>query len=253
MKKIFSFLIIIIILLLSTIIVIKNFSNLVGTPKYIYVESFTEKRFEVIDEVYDLTLVNPSNITLNNLKYCKNLKKLYIISSNEYENLEFLEGLNLSYLYIEGKCIDWSYIKNLTTLNVLEIYSSNFKNTDLLKNLNDLIGLTLFSSEQVNLESISNLKRLQWLSLSTQNSDISQIAELKNLKSLLLFNIPINNLKFLNQMNNLSFLQMDMIYVDDYTPILSLNELTELKIYNNDIPYDIYNNLLSKGIIISHD
>jgi len=111
--------------------------------------------------------------------------------------------------------------------------------------LHDLLGVDYFftvkhialSDTQVSdvttLASLTNLESL--LLDNTQVSDVTPLATLKNLQWLVLSNTPVNNLEPLAGLTNLEGLFLDNTQVSDETPLAGLTNLECLWLDNTQI------------------
>ena len=84
------------------LIVIKLIYCIFISHEYIYIEDSSRSKFVRASEIEELYLSGPKDSTIAHLKYCRNLRKLSIVDSQEKDlgNINFLSDLNLTSLYL---------------------------------------------------------------------------------------------------------------------------------------------------------
>ena len=150
-----------------------------------------------------------ANITiLNDLKYCTNLKELFLGYNNISDisvlgNLTKLENLYL----IANNISDISALKNLSSLQKIELDFNNINDISVLKNLTNLTYLSLWENDISDINILENLTNLKILSLGYNNiSDVSMLNKLTNLERLSLSGNNISDVSVLGNLTNLEYL-----------------------------------------------
>jgi len=140
----------------------------------------------------------------DDIKICKNLKKLSI-SSNNLSNLNEIAGLvNLEGLFIcENKVkLDISAIKNLKNLEIVYIYKTPINNLKPFENCVNLKQLVAWKCGLTSLEGLGNCHKLKYLEVHLNSiSDLQPIANLTQLKTL---NIADNHITDFSVLKHLS-------------------------------------------------
>ena len=99
-----------------------------------------------------------------------------------------------------------------------------------LKNLKWLQLESTQVSDLSPLAKLKNLEKLQWLELyKTQVGDLSPLAELKNLQWLYLRKIQVTDLSQLAELENLNSLTLESTRLSDLSPLAELEKLEKLK------------------------
>jgi hypothetical protein len=237
MKKIFRIIVLICLLCLICLIpLLKNYTNILGKPKYIYVDNYSGKKFEKISDIEYLELIFPTEFSLNKIKYCDNLKELFIISHKKYENLNFIGDTDISSFSYLGECEDWSKIAELTSLNELNIYRSNYSNTEYISRLNQLNSLTIQTRSDLNIENLTSLYDLKYLAIDIPNNDLSGLCDLKQVETLCIWGCEnISDLSFLKYMDNVTTLNLQSLNnIKDYDFLLEMKNLRRVEILIQD-------------------
>ncbi len=147
--------------------------------------------------------------TLDDLKYCTNLKELYI-------------GLN--------QVSDISGISELNQLKVVNLTSNQISDVSSLANIKTLEKLVLDHNNISDISSLTGLENLTLLDLGSNNNntfnDMESISKFTNLESLTLYNNMCSDISLLSNLTKLEFLSLS---TNDITDITSLENLTNLK------------------------
>ena len=131
-------------------------------------------------------------------------------------------------LYAAGKNIEslsgLQYAKNLTHLNVGELYDSA------------VWPPLLHTNRITDISPLSALVRLSWLHLGGNNVvDVSPLSELTSLRTAILYNNRIADVAPLSQLTDLAFLDLDGNRITDARPLSDLTRLRWLSLSNNRI------------------
>lgn len=232
-----------IVLLFSTIIItfLKCFTGVLGKPIFILVDNHSGKSIVKTSSLVNIDLVDPSQFTLSNLKYCSNLQTLCLITHSEYENLNFIGDLKITSFYFSGECKDWSKLNELIHLKTLSISYSNFDDLSLIKDMNNLEELTIQTTSVVDFSEIIELHKLSEISIDVGNTDISDISKLTQINTLDIFRCSnLDNIDFLKSMDNIQVLSLDRLCIDDYFALTQMKKLKCVKlfkIYTDDFTF----------------
>lgn len=105
--------------------------------------------------------------------------------------------------------------------------------------LSDVYNITefvIFVSDENNISDLANLKNLKKLSLHGDKiTDISPLAKLKNLEELELDKNKITDISPLAELKNLEKLELDKNKITDISPLANLPNLKELRLADNNI------------------
>jgi len=141
-------------------------------------------------------------------------------------------GLNLQ----NYKLSHFSFIKNLTQLNKLNLALNNVTDLSSLKKLNQLNELNLQKNEIIDISILEKLKNLK--SLNLQANKISEIKSLSNLKNLNQLNLSSNRVTHFNslaQLNDLTYLDLSDNQISSLLVLKMMTKLVELDLRFNNI------------------
>ena len=179
------------------IFILKTFTGVFGTPKFIYMHSYissnlTRKEYrngfvrpENVEEI-DIDESNMKEAKLN-LKYCGNIKDIYVSYPEDktLDNLSFLENqYKVRNLFIVGKCSDWSSMSSCKDTTALSILKSNFTDTEILKDFRNLHELVIETDSDINYQGFDTLDSLESFYILAPNADIAQIVKAGSLNYL---------------------------------------------------------------------
>ena len=161
------------------LIVIKLIYCIFISHEYIYIEDSSRSKFVRASEIEELYLSEPKDSTIAHLKYCRNLRKLSIVVSQEKDlgNINFLSDLNLTSLFLSGTWNDYSGIQTQSNLKELGIHCDNFTSDDIkyLVKLDKLeitdIHVLCYDLDISNFDKLENLKHLNLFALGIKGSE----------------------------------------------------------------------------------
>lgn len=203
------------------------------------------------------------------LKYFSDIRYLCLRSFDFKEiNHTFLQGFdNLSWLELnlesDSLNFDISFLENLKSLNCLLIHGLGIKKNNTiyhrnlypLQNLNKLLALRL-DDLNLNLNNLDFLnKDLLCLSLRTSKiNDLSFLENLNNLKLLELIDCNINDITNLKNLKNIFKLDLSENMITDISPLENLVNLEYLYMSKNNIQsIDVVSNFKKlKSISLSY-
>ncbi len=230
----------------------------------------------------DISSLNIENI--NGIEKFKNLETL-IMSNNSVEDISPLKDLNIKFLDVQNnnisdlsplyemKSLDNLYISNniisnddyLDKLNFinksdiyLEVNDDNEETLDFIKktkNINrrvsyfdfdDILVLDTRKFNSFNCDILSYFINLEELYLGTNSFNYDAIKSVKSLKKIVMSDIELEDINFLSDLNNLTYLDISNNKISDIEPIKNLINLKELYIRNNYISdYKVIDEILS--------
>lgn len=189
---------------------------------------------EPLSELSDLTYLNISETSVDDITTLRNANKLKVLNANS----TFIEDISaLKYcITLEELEIGNTNVSDLSVLaslrNLKKLNASNTMVTRLtqLNNCPVLTSINLGGSKITNILSLRELTQLTNVDISnTLVRDLSPIETLKDLQSLNISGSAINNLQALSQLENLRELYCSNTTINDLTPLKNHRRL--LKIY----------------------
>ncbi len=148
---------------------------------------------------------------------------------NEQQNIV---GLNLQ----NYKLSHFSFIKNLTQLNKLNLALNNITDLSPLKKLNQLDELNLQKNEIVDISILEKLKSLKKLNLQANKiNKIKSLSYLKNLNQLNLSSNTVTDFDSLTQLNDLTHLDLSDNQISSLLVLKMMTQLIELDLRFNNI------------------
>ena len=179
---------------------------------------------------------------LTGLEYAKNLKYLYLNSSQVSDFTPILELSNLLTLHLYNSSRTRNPIDNinsvpeLTQLWDLALSGYQFRDLTAFAGLPNLRYLRLFDNQISDVTPPTGLPNLRGLYLSNnQISDITPLAGLTNLRWLSLWGNQIKDISPLAEVTNLETLYLSGNQISDITPLAGLTNLHYLTLSGNRI------------------
>jgi len=201
---------------------------------------------------------------LEGVQYCVNLKSLEIVKNNVSDismlaSLTHLQDLNIWYnnvsdidpiqsltnikkLYLDYNPIpinNWAFLKNWTWLEELGMGGMNLTNSDItfLSNFSNLTWLQIFNNSHIDdLSPLADLTNLKILLINGNKiSDLSSLSKLVNLLDLNIGENQISDLTPLTNLTNLKILSFFSNQATDISPLASLTNLETLAIQYNSV------------------
>lgn len=155
--------------------------------------------------------------TLSDLKWFKNLKRLYLPSCD----VQSLEG-----------------IEELTALEVLDVRNNKIESIEPVKNLKNLVELDCADNPVGDYSVLSGLTKLEWLSIGGNMSWTADLSMIKNLKELKTLSAPycgISDLSPLKNLDKLEYLKLGKNDIDNIEVLAGMQRLNYLDIEDNQI------------------
>lgn len=201
---------------------------------------------------------NIKNEDLAALKKLPNLKYLDVLQNNITDLTTIGELTQLEMLRFGGgskieKPKDLSPLKNLNKIKYFSgvgLYELN--DLTLFENMDDLVYFEItFADIQNGLDVICEKENLLALNLFYCTSEnFSEIGKCTKLKKLTLAHANVTDLSFLEYLTELEYLDIDSVNAEDYSILLELPSLKYLGTRSCDIPNEIINKLIEKGVKI---
>lgn len=206
-----------------------------------------EYKFENIDMIKyfinlkKLSIYDGKFTNISSLKNLKKLKYLFIINSEEIEDIFPLKELKeLEYLEIRGNGEIKKNTKVLSELKKLKLLKFRYNPDDIFPNLNSLTNLEYLEVRCVienNLpERRFNISTGEGIELPVKYEvDVENISKLKKLELLNLENIKLKNTFYLSKLKNIKKLKMRRCNIDDIVYLAGLKRLEYLDLSFNSI------------------
>ncbi|WYP26038.1 LPXTG cell wall anchor domain-containing protein [Alkalihalobacillus sp. FSL W8-0930] len=200
-----------------------------------------------VDNTVDLSfLEHTKNLTHLNLEGVKakdwspltNSKNLnsFGLMGVRIDNLDFLQGLNLSELSIDSSIVkDWSSISEFTLRTFLTPYS-NFNDLNLINSNESLTNLDIRHTEVKDIQSLVRFKNLEVLAVGgvVKQSDLDMIASIESLRSL---NASESNLTDVSMFANTKLTEI-ILHHNEISDISALSHIETIKMHSQEITLD---------------
>jgi len=188
---------------------------------------------EPLSELSDLTYLDFSETSVEDLSPVRNLNKLKVLKANstlidDIFNLKY--NITLEELEVANTTIDdlgvLSSLHNLQKLNVAQTQVNRINH---LKNCPNLVSLNMGGTRIANLGALQDLTQLKSLDISqTAVRDLGPVIALKDLQSLNIAGSAITNLQALSELENLREVNCSNTAVRDLTPLKSNRRLSKI-------------------------
>ena len=184
-------------------------------------------------EMSDLTWLDLSGTSIEDLAPVRNLNKLEVLRANStlVEDLSVLKyNITLKELEVANTTIDdLSVLTTLRNLEKLNLANTQINRLTLLKNCPNLVSLNLSGTPISNVGILHDLVKLKSLDISnTIIRDLSPIAGLKDLQSLNISGTAVANLQTLGELENLREFYCSNTSINDLTPLKKNRRLSKI-------------------------
>ncbi|CAL5998918.1 Conserved_hypothetical protein [Hexamita inflata] len=218
--------------------------QLIKVPKLIHLNihqnkiSIQQQLYSIIINNKIITTLNLSGISMQRedlqiISTLANLTKLYLKQCN-------IDSINfLTQSLVEEKLNDKAQkVRNLISLQCLDVSDNNLKNVDRLSKFTNLKELYINGNQLQNISKLSKLVKLQKLDVSNnkccdQTNFIDPIGALIDLQYLNISGNQIENITVLQKLNNLQQLDISNNKISSIDSLLSLINLRELDMHSN--------------------
>ncbi len=188
---------------------------------------------EPLSEMSDLTWLDISGTSIEDLSAVRNLNKLKVLRANstmidDISALKYnitLEELEVANTNVE----DLSVLTSLHGLQKLNLAETQVDRVSHLKHCPNLISLNLSGTRIANIGFLQDLLQLKALDISnTTIRDLSPVSNLKDLQSLNISGSAVSNLQPLSELQNLRELYCSNTTVRDLSPLKSNRRLSKI-------------------------
>ena len=188
---------------------------------------------EPLSELSDLTWLDVSGTSVEDLSPVRNLNKLKVLRANStlIEDLTALKyNITLEELEVANTTIeDLSVLASLRNLLKLNVNNTQVNRISNLKSCPNLTSLNLGSTRIANVGVLQDLVQLKSLDISnTAVRDLGPISNLKDLQSLNISGSAVSNLQALSGMENLRELYCSNTSISDLTPLKGNRRLSKI-------------------------
>ena len=196
-----------------------------------------------LSELSDLTWLDVSETSIEDLSPVRNLNKLKVLHANntlvsDLSPLKYnitLEELEVANTMVEDLSVLTS-LRNLQKLNLADTQVNRISN---LKSCPNLVSLNLGGTRIANVGILQDQTQLKTLDISnTAVRDLGPISNLKDLQSLNISGSAITNLQPLSEMENLRELYCSNTAVRDLTPLKGNRRLSKIYCDHSNIGDD---------------
>ena len=186
-----------------------------------------------LSELSDLTWLDISGTSIEDLSPIRNLNKLKVLRANNtlIDDISTLKyNVTLEELEVDSTSVeDLGVLTSLRKLQKLSLGNTKVKRITNLKGCSDLVSLNLSGTYISNVGILQDLTQLKVLDISnTAVSDLGPISNLKDLQSLNISGSAISNLQSLGEMENLRELYCSNTAVHDLTPLKGNRRLSKV-------------------------
>ena len=189
---------------------------------------------EPLNELSDLTWLDVSETSVEDLSPVRNLNKLKVLRANSTlaEDLSAMKyNITLEELEVANTTVDdLSVLASLRNLTKLNLANTQVNRLTQLKSCPELTSLNISGTRIANIGVLQDLAQLRNLDISkTSVRDLGPISNLKNLQSLNISGSAISHLQALSEMENLRELYCSNTSISDLSPLKGNRRL--IKIY----------------------
>ena len=186
-----------------------------------------------LSELSDLTWLDVSGTSIEDLSPVRNLNKLKVLRANStlIEDLTALKyNITLEELEVANTTIeDLSVLASLRNLLKLNLNNTQVNRISNLKSCPNLTSLNLGGTRIANVGVLQDLSQLKSLDISnTAVRDLGPISNLKDLQSLNISGSAVSNLQTLSEMENLRELYCSNTSISDLTPLKGNRRLSKI-------------------------
>ena len=188
---------------------------------------------EPLSEMSDLTWLDISGTSIEDLSAVRNLNKLKVLRANStmIEDISALKyNITLEELEVANTNVeDLSVLTSLHELQKLNLAETQVGRVSHLKHCPNLISLNLSGTRIANIGFLQDLLQLKALDISnTTIRDLSPVSNLKDLQSLNISGSAVSNLQPLSELQNLRELYCSNTTVRDLSPLKSNRRLSKI-------------------------
>ncbi len=195
------------------------------------------EQYKNLEELEVDTNLSSHSMALDGIQQCQKLKTLRLRCGDAYTGLEHLQKLpQLTSLYIDQVPLgDCGFLKKLSALEELSIYTGENASLSILESLPNLKRIDFLDREYIPPKEISRLKGVEELAIAIKEKEcLEELSALETLKVLKLhmsireYQTPVD-VSALGKLSQLQWLKLDNFWGDEITglePILNLPQLS---------------------------
>ncbi len=188
---------------------------------------------EPLNELSDLTWLDVSETSVEDLSPVRNLNKLKVLRANSTlaDDLSALKyNITLEELEMANTTLDdLTVLASLRNLTKINLANTQVNRLTQLKSCPDLAWLSLSGTRIANIGVLQDLTKLRTLDISkTTVRDLGPISQLKDLQSLNISGSAISNLQALSTMENLRELYCSNTSISDLSPLKGNRRLSKI-------------------------
>ena len=188
---------------------------------------------EPLNELSDLTWLDVSETSVEDLSPVRNLNKLKVLRANSTlaEDLSAMKyNITLEELEVANTTVDdLSVLASLRNLTKLNLANTQVNRLTQLKSCPELTSLNISGTRIANIGVLQDLAQLRNLDISkTSVRDLGPISNLKNLQSLNISGSAVSHLQALSEMENLRELYCSNTSISDLSPLKGNRRLSKI-------------------------
>ena len=188
---------------------------------------------EPLSEMSDITWLDISGTSVEDLSPVRNLNKLKVLRANStlIEDLSALKyNITLEELEVANTTInDLSVLPSLRNLQKLNINNTQVSRISNLKSCPNLTSVNLGGTRIANIGILQELEQLKNVDISnTAVRDLGPLRNMKDLQSLNISGSAVSNLQALSEMENLRELYCSNTSISDLTPLKGNRHLSKI-------------------------
>ena len=188
---------------------------------------------EPLTELSDLTWLDISETSIEDLSPVRNLNKLKVLRANStlVEDISTLKyNITLEELEVANTTVeDLGVLASLRNLQKLNLSNTQVSRLSNLKSCSNLIALNLSGTRIANVGILQDLPQLRFLDISnTAIRDLGPGGTLKDLQSLNISGTAVSNLQALSEMESLKELYCSNTSISDLLPLKGNRRLSKI-------------------------
>lgn len=186
-----------------------------------------------LSELSDLTWLDISETSIEDLSPVRNLNKLKVLRANStlVDDISTLKyNITLEELEVANTTVDdLEVLASLRNLQKLNLANTQVNRINHLKNCPNLTSLNLSGTQIANIGALQDLTQLKTLDISnTAIRDLGPISGLKDLQSLSISGTSVTNLQALSEMESLRELYCANTSINDLSPLKGNRRLNKI-------------------------
>ena len=197
------------------------------------------EQYKNLEELEVDTNLSSHSMALDGIQQCQKLKTLRLRCGDAYTGLEHLQKLpQLTSLYIDQVPLgDCGFLKKLSALEELSIYTGENASLSILESLPNLKRIDFLDREYIPPKEISRLKGVEELAIAIKEKEcLEELSALETLKVLKLhmsireYQTPVD-VSALGKLSQLQWLKLDNFWGDEITGLEPIFNLPQLSVF----------------------